>query len=110
MVSVDALVSSSGIEMISIYKACSFESSESVPLVNPEKAQAVIEKKYRDIISDENVYVSDCKLCYYQNENMRDEGEIELEPVYAFSLKISKNNPESKVLVDACTGKEIIIQ
>ena len=78
-------------------------------MVDPSKAQDVIERKYTDIISEEKIYISSCDLCYYQKENYRNQNEVQLSPIYAFSIKTAKKNPEMKIFVDACTGEEIIV-
>lgn len=108
--SVDALVSKTGVEMISVYDIYEYTPDEKITIVDPEEAQTVIENKYKDIISDNAIYISDCSLCYYQEENPHSNNMVQLIPVYAFSLKTSRENPEIKVLVHASTGKEIIVE
>ena len=50
---VSALVSKEGVEMISVAYVCQYTPDEIVKLVDPSKAQDVIERKYTDIISEE---------------------------------------------------------
>lgn len=107
---VSALVSKEGVEMISVAYVCQYTPDEIVKLVDPSKAQDVIERKYTDIISEEKIYISSCDLCYYQKENYRNQNEVQLSPIYAFSIKTAKKNPEMKIFVDACTGEEIIVE
>ena len=107
---VSALVSKKGLEMVSVTHICQYTPDKMVKLVDPEKAQDVIERKYTDIISNERIYISNCDLCYYQEENPHNQKEVRLVPVYAFSLRTAKENPQMKVFVNAYTGEEIIVE
>ena len=107
---VSALVSKKGLEMVSVTHICQYTPDKMVKLVDPEKAQDVIERKYTDIISNERIYISNCDLCYFQEENPHNQKEVRLVPVYAFSLRTAKENPQMKVFVNAYTGEEIIVE
>lgn len=105
---VQAVVSRNKIEYIAIYDQYSYQKKDTYSIIEPVEAQNVIERKFSDIISDNQIRIYDMDLCYYQNENIREKDRSELIPVYAFTVTTYDGNPSRKVIVDAHSGKEII--
>lgn len=101
-----------GIEGIAVDKLCKFSREEKVYLTDFENVVNTVIKKYSNILGEEQYFVNQIEL--YQLMVPDTKGGYKVKPVWVFEMEAlyevddEEQRSSFGVLVDACTGKEIL--
>lgn len=106
---VNVIYSKNGYERLVLFGCYDIQSTENVPLISASEALETLKRKYKDLLIDTPVEVNHIELCLYADTLRLEEEKAEIYPVWSFNVVESEGNPEQKVLVDAQTGKEVLI-
>lgn len=109
---IQAIISRSGIKMLTVDKIFDFSDSEHKANVGEFNRMALsVKEKYEQLLTNSTYTVTDAALYYLSMK--KEKGNYEVKPVWVFNLTEYVNDSEQtyqlQMIIDAQTGKEIIL-